>query len=749
MPILAISAALLLLAAPPPASAALPAPGGPLAAALANNAHSLALLKRQRPEDCQWCPDRETGICVYLSSNVAHCGKCGAPCSAGEFCYMGRCRTNEAWCAEQGYQSCPGTPDFACLSDTTPEACGTCGTVCSGATPYCQGGRCTQCLDGDLVCGGVCTALGTDNCGSCNRACPNGTYCNVYVDGKMNPGPYECVPLECGFGTSWCPGLGCVDFRNNDRHCGGCNAACAAGEQCLAGECRPCNATEGGASCGGRCTSLRTDSKNCGSCGRACQFGEMCWEGECGCPSYAQGPAPPNVVDCPLGNGTVERCVDLANRGDHCGACGARCPSKETGSQWMGWCDNGRCDCYPPGTGSRYTPSLTLCGSVCTPTETDGENCGRCSNVCGPGRACHKGECFACERLGMLACAGMDGTCMAPGEYDYRCPAGSLYTSTTASTAGTATATGSATTARPTETVAPPAFAVPPGNATCMRSCPDKGNFLLVRPVLLEGSRLATVQCIGPDGGKCAWFTDAECRSVAPGESAPAPSYDVGYLCSQNTAGWCGAAYGYLWTAPGTPIPGSCPAPAPPTSTEAAVSAGSFTCVRSCLDKGNYLLARTQVERVSSVMTVQCSGTSPTSCGWFSDAACTQVVPGETGGGASGVACAQVEDGWCRAAWNVAALGLPQQNCSFVPTATDSGASATSAPREPTRGSGATAAGTPSSTGAPTAAATPSGSPAAVLTTTNGRPSSAGRVLRGAGSWVPVLLSLGALIAWP
>lgn len=188
-------------------------------------------------------------------------------------------------------------------------------------------------------------------------------------------------------------------------------------------------------------------------------------------------------------------------------------------------------------------------------------------------------------------------------------------------------------------------------------------------------------------------FTDDKCTKVATGESAPDPSYDTGYICPQHTSGWCGAAYSYLWVSPGTPIPGNCPAPAPPTSNEPAISVGAFQCIRSCVDKGNYLWMRSGVIQSTGVLTVQCSGQSTSSCGWFSDAACTKVVPGETGGGDSGIVCNQVLTGWCEAGWDVLALNSTQQSCSFVTTSVNPSAATT------TRTGTATAV--PSSTAAP------------------------------------------------
>lgn len=222
-------------------------------------------------------------------------------------------------------------------------------------------------------------------------------------------------------------------------------------------------------------------------------------------------------------------------------------------------------------------------------------------------------------------------------------------------------------------------------------------------------------------------FTDAKCTQVAQGEVTPDPSYDTGYVCTQTAAGWCGAAYSYLWVSPTTPIPADCPAPVPPTNNEPYISVGSYSCVRSCVDKGNYLLMRSQVIHSSGVMTMQCSGTKETSCGWFSDAACTQIVPGETGGGNSGIVCSEVLAGWCEAGWDALVLNTTQGSCTFITTVTATG---TVAP--PTS---ATVVPPTSVSGSATATATAT----APVTSTTSKPSAANK-LPAIGNWIATSL---------
>lgn len=113
-------------------------------------------------------------------------------------------------------------------------------------------------------------------------------------------------------------------------------------------------------------------------------------------------------------------------------------------------------------------------------------------------------------------------SCMCPQCLTNWCP-WAWYTwgkdapNSTAVTTMTATATRTAT-ATPS-----------PGTWTCVQSCPDKGNRVLVR-----GFPNGTVQCEGPDSARCSWWSDAVCTVLAPGEPAPDPSKNVGYTCEQT-----------------------------------------------------------------------------------------------------------------------------------------------------------------------------------------------------------------------
>nr|MBK7069259.1 hypothetical protein [Deltaproteobacteria bacterium] len=87
------------------------------------------------------------GCEVAVTDSVAHCGSCGAACTAGAnataTCAAGRCSVR---CAA-GFADCDDNPANGCEVDTrvTSSHCGTCGQACAAganATATCAAGRC-------------------------------------------------------------------------------------------------------------------------------------------------------------------------------------------------------------------------------------------------------------------------------------------------------------------------------------------------------------------------------------------------------------------------------------------------------------------------------------------------------------------------------------------------------------------------------------------------------------------------------
>ncbi len=127
-----------------------------------------------------------------------------------------------------------------------------------------------------------------------------------------------CPPsgLVCDAPTVTC-GSGCADTSSDRRNCGGCERACAEGQECVGSA---CTCLAGSTECGGRCVQLAFDTKNCGACGKACEVGQICNAGTC-------------QTSCPQ-EGTAQcgslTCVTLASDNANCGGCGLQCQSGES-----------------------------------------------------------------------------------------------------------------------------------------------------------------------------------------------------------------------------------------------------------------------------------------------------------------------------------------------------------------------------------------------------------------------------------
>ncbi|KAI9000346.1 hypothetical protein DFJ74DRAFT_697500 [Hyaloraphidium curvatum] len=107
---------------------------------------------------------------------------------------------------------------------------------------------------------------------------------------------------------------------------------------------------------------------------------------------------------------------------------------------------------------------------------------------------------------------------------------------------------------------------------------------------------------------------------------------------------------------------GACVDGSAPTITPARPTAdGSYSCIRSCEDLGNYVSARLLAR---DPVRVQCAGPNATACSWYVDPDCSLLAPGEdvprVGGG---VLCPQTTLGWCGAAASTLASGNPQAEC--------------------------------------------------------------------------------------
>lgn len=157
--------------------------------------------------------------------------------------------------------------------------------------------------DGQMLCGGFCVDTKDDprHCGGCDVACASGLTC---VAGACT--------LRCPAGFTDCGGT-CRDLQLDPAACGSCGVACDKDLVCSKGTCS-LECRGGSVKCGDRCTTLDADPLNCGACGTKCPKGAICSGRSCNCPSTASSTC-------------ADECVDLASDRRHCGACGAACPS--------------------------------------------------------------------------------------------------------------------------------------------------------------------------------------------------------------------------------------------------------------------------------------------------------------------------------------------------------------------------------------------------------------------------------------
>lgn len=183
----------------------------------------------------------------------------------------------------------------------------------------------------------------------------------------------------------------------------------------------------------------------------------------------------------------------------------------------------------------------------------------------------------------------------------------------------------------------------------CLQSCADNGYYTNVSARVSNGEPVYT-KCSAASRTKCTLYINGGCSTLAPGE-APAVD-DVFYYCESATqSAFCAASWAYFKSRT-VPVCESVPR--------------VWTCVRSCADNGNYLLA----QRVAN--TVRCMGAAEGACSFFSDSACSVVAPNSVavdGSGARGTTCASPDQtSWCRAAYDSLINGISSSYCALSTT---------------------------------------------------------------------------------
>ncbi len=145
------------------------------------------------------------GCEANTQTSLSHCGACGNACpsraNAASTCAAGACGSR----CNDGFADCDGDVTNGCEVDTRSSVahCGRCGAACSaaGGTASCAAGACSiTCsitqgnCDGDVTNGcEVDTRSSVAHCGACGRACATGERCVFGL--CVPPTPTSCAAL--------------------------------------------------------------------------------------------------------------------------------------------------------------------------------------------------------------------------------------------------------------------------------------------------------------------------------------------------------------------------------------------------------------------------------------------------------------------------------------------------------------------------------------------------------------------------
>ncbi len=334
--------------------------------------------------------------CVSTASSPDNCGACGTACperpNAARACSSGRC----AFTCDAGFADCDGDPSNGCearLDAVT--SCGTCGTVCRGATnatPVCSRGACgLSCTAGFGDCDGdstngceASTLSNVMNCGACGAACAAGP-------GALVACVAGACRTACMAGFADCdgnPGNGCeVNILTSVGSCGACGMACPSGPSstatCAGGVCG-ITCAAGRADCDGNpvngCEADLASVLTCGLCSNRCAGAAPVCVAGAGGASCGTG--------CAAGQARCGMaCVDTQTSVDHCGSCDTVCPGGPSATRT---CAGGVCGITcAAGTGDCDRDPANGCE---VNVQTSAANCGRCGNACGA-LTCLAGAC--------------------------------------------------------------------------------------------------------------------------------------------------------------------------------------------------------------------------------------------------------------------------------------------------------------------------------------------------------------------
>jgi hypothetical protein len=233
---------------------------------------------------------------------------------------------------------------------------------------------------------------GKQQCGT-NGACPSGYQCgpdnHCYKSGQIPAGDMSATPPDMAMA---CTAMSCKGGPKPvcDTSTGACveclmDVDCPSGKLCNNKACVPgCTATHGCPDGGGMCN---TGNKMCMVCMK---------DADCS----------GNTPRCDTNSGNCVECLptnDNCSMGKFCGQVNG-VYTCQTGCQTAA-------DCPKPDAGG----AIDCCNHICVDTDSDGKNCGKCSNDCG-NESCCTGKCsdltMDLNNCGLCgnACAGKNAT---------------------------------------------------------------------------------------------------------------------------------------------------------------------------------------------------------------------------------------------------------------------------------------------------------------------------------------------------